>query len=129
MRLLVDTHAWLWMLASPDRIPARTREQLADPAVDVLVSAATAWEIAIKYELGKLPLPEHPTTWVPDRIERTGSTPLAVEHEHALRAGALPRHHRDPFDRMLVAQSQALDMPLVSADTALAAYDVVLAWE
>jgi PIN domain nuclease of toxin-antitoxin system len=74
-------------------------------------------------------LPEHPTTWVPDRIERTGSTPRAVEHEHVLRAGALPHHHRDPFDRLLVAQSQALDMPLVSADPTLTAYGVVLAWD
>lgn len=128
MRVLVDTHAWLWMLAEPSRLPDRAQRALDDPATEVLVSAASSWEIAIKYQLGKLPLPEAPTTYVPDRLARSGSTPLAIEHAHVLRAGALPRHHRDPFDRLLVAQAQALGVPLVSGDVAIEPYDVRRLW-
>lgn len=128
MRVLVDTHTWLWMLASPDRLPARAREVVDDPRTEVLLSAASAWEIAIKYQLGKLPLPEVPATYVPSRLPASGCTGLAVEHAHVLRTGLLPLHHRDPFDRLLVAQAQVLGTPLVSGDRAFAAYDVEVLW-
>ena len=129
MRVLVDTHTWLWMLTSPHRLPATTRDTVGDPGTEVLLSAASAWEIAIKYHLGRLPLPEAPTTYVPSRVAATGSTALAIDHAHVLRAGELPDHHRDPFDRLLVAQAQILGVPLVSGDRALGAYDVKLLWE
>ncbi len=129
MRVLVDTHAWLWMLTRPDRLPAAARDTVGDPATEVLLSAASAWEIAIKYQLGRLPLPEAPTTYVPSRVAASGCTALAIEHAHVLRAGLLPDHHRDPFDRLLVAQGQILGVPLVSGDRALDAYDIDLLWE
>lgn len=129
MRLLVDTHAWLWMLTSPDRLPPPTREIVGDPATEVLLSAASAWEIAIKYHLGRLPLPEAPSTYVPSRVAASGCAALAIDHTHALHAGLLPDHHRDPFDRLLVAQAQLLGVPLVSGDKALSAYDVEVLWE
>ncbi len=128
MRLLVDTHTWLWMLSAPDRLPARVREIVANPSTEVLVSAATAWEIAIKHGLGKLPLPEPPSTFVPSRLASSGCVALAIDHGHALTAGALPSHHRDPFDRLLIAQSQVLQIPLCSGDRAVAAYEVDLLW-
>jgi PIN domain nuclease of toxin-antitoxin system len=127
--VLVDTHAWLWMLTAPDRLPAPARDVVGDPGVEVLVSAASAWEIAIKYELGKLPLPEAPATYVPTRVAASGCTPIAVEHAHALRTGLLPQHHRDPFDRLLVAQAQVLGVPIVTGDRAISPYDVEVLWD
>jgi PIN domain nuclease of toxin-antitoxin system len=128
VRVLVDTHVWLWMLTTPDRIPERARSVVGDGAVEVLVSAASAWEIAIKHQLGKLPLPEAPAHYVPSRLAASGCTGLAVEHVHVLRTGLLPLHHRDPFDRVLVAQAQVLGVPLVSGDAALRPYEVDLLW-
>lgn len=129
MRVLADTHTWLWMLGAPERLPAAVRDLVSDPATEVLVSAASAWEIAIKHDLGKLTLPEPPATYVPRRLAATGCTALAVEVVHALRAGALPPHHRDPFDRLLIAQAQVLRVPLCSGDRAFAAYAVEVLWD
>ena len=129
MRVLADTHAWLWMLTDPDRLPARAAEVLADPTTQVFVSAASAWEIAIKYELGRLPLPEPPTSFVPARLRASGCDPLPIGHGHALAAGALPPHHRDPFDRLLIAQSRQLRIPLCSGDGAVSDYDVEILWD
>ncbi|AEH09999.1 MULTISPECIES: type II toxin-antitoxin system VapC family toxin [Protofrankia] len=123
-RYLLDTQAWLWSLAEPRRLRADTRDLLADTANEILLSAASGWEISIKYRLGKLALPEPPRGYVPDRIRRTGVIPLAVEHDHVLRVAELPDHHRDPFDRLLVAQAQALNVPLITADGRLSAYEV-----
>jgi PIN domain nuclease of toxin-antitoxin system len=92
------------------------------------VSAVVSWEIAIKVQVGKLQLPEPPAAYMAARIERHGATPLPVEHAHALRVGELPLHHRDPFDRLLVAQAQVLGATLLTADHALAAYEVDLLW-
>jgi PIN domain nuclease of toxin-antitoxin system len=128
VRLLVDTHAWLWMLSAPERLPTRVRELLADQDNEILLSAASAWEIAIKHHLGRLPLPEPPEVYLPSRLVASGTTPLPIDHADALRAGALPTHHRDPFDRMLVAQAQLHEIPLASGDVALAPYDLTIVW-
>jgi PIN domain nuclease of toxin-antitoxin system len=90
MRVLLDTHAWLWMLVIPERFSRDARALVADGTNDVLLSAASAREIAIKYALGKLPLRGPPQRYVPDRIRRKGVTPLSVEHSHALGVAALP---------------------------------------
>lgn len=127
-RYVVDTHVWLWMQADPDRIEASTRTLLEDRANELFLSAASAWEIAIKYAIDKLPLPAEPTEYVPDRMRRSGTTPLAVEPAHALRVASLPFHHKDPFDRLLVAQSQILDIPIVTVDDVLDEYDVDIVW-
>ena len=123
-RYLLDTHVWLWMLTDPDRLSPETRRLVEDGSEVLLLSAASAWEISIKHALGKLPLPEPPRTYIPDRVRRSGVTPLAVEHDHAVRVADLPDHHRDPFDRMLVAQAQALRVPVITADQQLRVYDV-----
>lgn len=124
MTYLLDTHVWLWLLASPDRVDADLRRRLADPAHTVLLSAVSSWEIAIKYALGRLDLPEPPAAYVPSRMQRSGVTGLAVEHAHAVQVASLAAHHRDPFDRMLVAQAQVEGVPLVTADRVFHAYDV-----
>ncbi|HEX9643562.1 MAG TPA: type II toxin-antitoxin system VapC family toxin [Acidimicrobiia bacterium] len=123
MRVLLDTHAWLWMLTEPERL-GDALAIVEDARNELLLSAASSWEIAIKYTLGRLPLPEPPAAYVPARIASTGVTPLAVEHSHALAVAELPDHHRDPFDRILVAQAVLEAVPIVSGDQALARYEV-----
>jgi PIN domain nuclease of toxin-antitoxin system len=123
-RLLVDTHALLWWLTDDPALSATAREALAEPANVVLVSAASVWEIAIQRALGKLTVPDD----LLSQIEAEGFGWLAVKAEHAWRVRDLPPHHRDPFDRLLVAQSLVEQMPIVSADPRLAAYGVEARW-
>ena len=126
MKLLLDTHCWLWMVAASHRLDEATRSLLLDEDNDLLLSAASSWEIAIKHALGKLPLPAPPAEYVPSRMIATGVAGLPVEHRHALRVAALPPHHRDPFDRLLVSQAQLEGLTLLTADPQLEAYDVGL---
>jgi PIN domain nuclease of toxin-antitoxin system len=125
-RYLLDTHVWLWMQAEPERLRTETRELVEDSASELLLSAASAWEIAIKYQIGKLSLPEPPATYVPSRLRRSATTPLPVDVAHVLRTSELPAHHTDPFDRLLIAQAQLLDIPIVTVDDQIGAYDVRL---
>jgi PIN domain nuclease of toxin-antitoxin system len=125
MRYLLDTHVWLWMLVDPERL-GHTRHLLEDPEHDLLLSAASTWEITVKHALGRLTLPDAPERYVPERMRATGVVSLAIEHVHVLGVGSLPPHHRDPFDRVLVAQARYLGVPIVTADAALTAYDVDL---
>jgi len=126
VRVLVDTQCWLWMQAEPDRFSSETRKLLLDPDNELFLSAASSWEIAIKYALGKLPLPEPPSSYVPSRLRSSGVIGLAIEHAHALHVESLPPHHRDPFDRLLVAQAQLEALPILSADRAFALYAVTI---
>jgi PIN domain nuclease of toxin-antitoxin system len=128
LKILLDTHCWLWMLAAPERLSEAARNLLVDPKTELLLSAASSWEIAIKFALGRLPLPEPPATYVPSRLESSRTSSLAIAHAHALHVATLPPHHRDPFDRLLVAQAQLETIPLLSADAQLAAYDVEIIW-
>lgn len=124
MRLLLDTQAWLWMQVSPDRFSAEALALVEDEGNELLLSAASSWEIAIKFALGKLPLPEPPAEYVPSRLELSGTKALAVEHRHALHVATLPHHHRDPFDRLLVAQAMLEGLPILTSDEVLGRYGV-----
>ena len=124
MRILLDTHCWLWLQATPERIPGDVLEALASPENDLFLSAASAWEIAIKYGLGRLPLPHPPHQYVQSRMATSGAAPLPVEIRHAVQVASLPSHHRDPFDRLLIAQAQLEHLTLLTADAQLEAYDV-----
>ena len=126
MRILLDTQCWLWMAASPEKLSAHARSLVETTEHELLLSAASAWEIAIKHALGKLRLPEPPARYVPTRLETLGTVPLPIEHDHALRVAALPSHHRDPFDRLLVAQAQIEDLPILTADDVFGSYDVTV---
>ena len=123
MRLLLDTHVFLWATAEPGRLAPSVRQALTAPTNSILVSVASVWEIAIKRALGRLDFPLEELDAV---LARAGFTHLLIDAGHAIAAGGLPRHHADPFDRMLVAQSQAEGLALVSEDAAIAAYDVRL---
>ena len=124
MKFLLDTHCWLWLQTEPGRLPDDLLETLADPSSHRYLSAASAWEIAIKHAIGKLPLPEPPALYVPERMRLSRFEGLAITHAHALAVSALPPHHRDPFDRVLVAQARVEGLTLVTADAALEAYEV-----
>jgi PIN domain nuclease of toxin-antitoxin system len=124
VKFLVDTHCWLWLQTTPERLAPSVLSLLEDPANELLLSAASSWEIAIKYALGKLRLPEPPSRYVPRRMTASGSRGLPIEHAHSLRVAELPLHHRDPFDRLLVAQAQLEKLVLVTVDRRFETYDV-----
>jgi PIN domain nuclease of toxin-antitoxin system len=121
---LLDTHVLLWLFLRSRRLPKPILEQLADPANVVYASAVSTWEIAIKAGLGKLALPGAPASYLPGRIERAGLTALPILPTHTYGVFALPAHHNDPFDRLLIAQAQIEALTLVTADAQIAAYDV-----
>jgi PIN domain nuclease of toxin-antitoxin system len=123
VRLLLDTHVFLWMHGAPDRLGVH-RQSVETDDNELLLSAVSAWEIAIKYELGKLPLPEPPESYVPERMRRGAVRSLGVDQSHVLATARLPRLHRDPFDRLLVAQAQLLGLTILTADPMVARYPV-----
>lgn len=128
MKILIDTQCWLWCLSDPERLNEKAKSLVRDPQNIIYFSAASSWEIAIKTSLGKLQLPEPPADYVPKKLFTEGYIGLPVEHVHALRVAELPGHHRDPFDRLLVAQCQIENLVLLTADQKITAYDVRIAW-
>lgn len=128
MRLLLDTHAFLFWVYEPTRLGPTALRVLADRDNHVWWSVASSWEIAIKLSLGKLELDGPPGEVIPTELLRNGFTLLPIEHEHVLAVSQLPRHHGDPFDRLLVAQARAEGLTLVTADGRIAAYDVATIW-
>jgi PIN domain nuclease of toxin-antitoxin system len=123
-RFLVDTQALLWWLTEDDALSPTARELLVEPANEFLFSAASVWEIAIKRSLGKLTAPDD----LPDRIVDEGFSWLAITPAHAWRVGDLPAHHRDPFDRLLIAQALTERVPIVTADARFSDYGVDVRW-
>ncbi len=125
MRLLLDTHVLLWALGDSSRIAPTVASALLDTGNDVIVSAVSAWEIAVKQSLGKLSLPGPAEVFLPHAVDNSGFDWINISHEDALRVRALPWHHRDPFDRMLIAQAMA-GLTLVTHDDKLRAYGIPL---
>jgi len=121
VRLLLDTHVFLWLNSVPERL-GHHLDLMRNEETELLLSAASAWEIAIKVGVGRLSLPQPPERYVPARLRAIGGRSLPVEQEHALAVATLPELHRDPFDRLLVAQSLHVDATLVTADPAVVAY-------
>lgn len=128
MRSLLDTHAFLWFVAGDKRLSVRARNRIEARDSEVLLSIASIWEIAIKAALGRLPLPSPVRSFVPQQMteNRIGLLPVALDH--ALEAGSLPHHHRDPFDRMLVVQARMEELPIISADLELDRYGIERVW-
>ena len=118
--LLLDTHVVLWAFAQPERLPAAVRAEITDPRNVVLVSAASIWEVEIKRALGKLRAPDG----LHELCMERGFDPLDISFDHAVRAGSLPAHHADPFDRMLVAQSLVEGVAMVTADPVFERYGI-----
>ncbi len=129
MKLLVDTQAWLWSFAQPELLTDTARAALEAEDNEIFVSAGTAWEIVIKNTIGKLPLPLPGPEYVRTRMAQAGHAALPIGMDHVLAVAELPLHHRDPFDRLLIAQARVEGMTIVSADRQLSAYDVSILWD
>lgn len=128
MKYLLDTHTFLWWNMDDAQLSPRVKEILTDGANDIFLSAASAWEIAIKTARGRLILPENPTHYIPSRLRLHGFQALPVQIHHAVQVYKLPLHHSDPFDRLLIAQSQIEKLPLLTADEDIGRYDVEVIW-
>ena len=111
MKVPLDTQVWLWMQVSPERFSFNALTLLSEPENQLLLSAASSWEIAIKSAPGRLPLPQSPQEYVPRRMRSSGVGALPIQHLHALKVASLPSHHRDPFDRLINAQAQTRAHP------------------
>ncbi len=128
MRLLLDTHAFFWWLSGSNRLSLPARQAIGDEDNEVIVSAASAWEIATKHRIGKLPDAEALALDIPGAIAGQNFEELPITVEHAVRAGALPGPHRDPFDRMLIAQALSGNLVLVSIEPLFDSYGVRRLW-
>jgi PIN domain nuclease of toxin-antitoxin system len=128
MRVLLDTHAFLWWLDGDRRLPVKVRRLVAEERNTIFVSAASAWEISTKFRLGRLPAAADVAADITGCLASQGFSPLEITVQHAQRAGGLPGIHRDPYDRMLIAQSQMEDLALVSNEGMFEEYGVNRVW-
>ena len=128
MRLLLDTCTFLWIAEGSPKLSSTAEKLFRDPRNEVFLSVASAWEIAIKYSMGRLPIPQPPEEFVPSRRVVYGLRSLPLEEEDALYGSKLPRHHSDPFDRILICQAIFHELEILSPDPLLAQYRVRLIW-
>jgi PIN domain nuclease of toxin-antitoxin system len=128
MIALMDTHTFLWWITDHSKLSPRAVDIISDGDNDLLLSAASGWEIAIKARLGRLALPDVPERFIPEHLHMNAFRCLPIEMSHALHVYALPNHHRDPFDRMLVAQSQVEGCAILTSDLQIAKYNVETIW-
>ncbi|WP_036484744.1 type II toxin-antitoxin system VapC family toxin [Myxosarcina sp. GI1] len=128
MKILLDTQISLWALTEPKRLGKQAQSMLKNRNNQLYLSAASSWEISIKAGLGKLPLPETPDIHIPSRMMELTILPLNIEHHHTFKVFSLPLHHRDPFDRILIAQAIAENFYLISADEQFRSYSLNLLW-
>lgn len=128
MRILLDTHAFLWWVTDDKRLSVRAKRLIAQGSNEIFFSAASAWEISIKSTLGRIELPDAAERYIPSQLEHNAFQPLPVRIEHALRVTALPSVHRDPFDRLLVAQALVEGLAILSKDRRIASYPARVIW-
>jgi PIN domain nuclease of toxin-antitoxin system len=128
MKYLLDTHTFLWWNLDDPQLSSVVREIIADGHNEIFLSAASAWEIAIKSARGRLILPEDPAHYVASRMNLHNFQAMPVQIHHATQVYKLPWHHTDPFDRLLIAQSQIESLPLLSADEEIRKYEVQVIW-
>ena len=128
MRVLLDTHSFLWLVTDDPKLSEVSKAIFLDSGNELLCSAVIGFEIAVKYSLGKLELAEPPREFMENRMRKNALRPLPVTLAHTYRIAHLPFHHRDPFDRLLVAQALEEDLPLLSADEILSEYGVRRIW-
>lgn len=128
MQFLLDTHAFIWWLVGDTRLSRQARDLILDPRNDIFVSSASAWEISIKYRLGKLPSAQRIANNISRCIVEQGFKELVITVEDGQRAGALGGVHRDPFDKMLIAQSHSCNLVMITNDRAIQQYDVNVIW-
>ncbi|WP_027355361.1 type II toxin-antitoxin system VapC family toxin [Desulfofundulus thermocisternus] len=128
MRALLDTHVFLWWITDDPQLSPRARKIISSGENKLYLSAASGWEMAIKARLGKLSLPDNPEPFILEQLAVNAIEPLAVSMRHALHVYTLPDFHRDPFDRLLIAQAQLENLPIITADPKIASYPVEVIW-
>jgi PIN domain nuclease of toxin-antitoxin system len=124
MRILLDTHIFLWFISGDTQLSTDVRDAIRDPDNEVYLSAISVWEAIVKYQLGKLPLPDHPETYLPKQRDLHQIASLALDEIGVVQLAKLPLLHRDPFDRMLICQALQNDLTIATVDTAIRAYSV-----
>lgn len=129
MKLLLDTHSFLWFIDGNPKLSATARTLIEDIANERILSVASTWELAIKHSIGKIQFTQPFDTFLFDQLEHNSIDLLNITVAHTIRTASLPFHHRDPFDRMLIAQSLTENIPIVSGDTVFDAYGVIRLWE
>jgi PIN domain nuclease of toxin-antitoxin system len=128
VKLLLDTQCWLWWFTEPEKLNEDAISQIIDETNEIWLSVASIWEMSIKTSIGKLPLPENIDDYILSRMVKLGAEFLDIKTRHALQVATLPLHHRDPFDRIIIAQAQTENMLLISADSMFKNYGVSLLW-
>lgn len=128
MRYLLDSVAWLWSIADPDKLNLSAREILENGREEIYFSAASSWELTIKARAGKLQLPGPPSQCIPAFMAKQGLKPLPITHLHAVKVFELAPHHNDPFDRLLIAQALSEDLAILTADRYFERYPVQIVW-
>ncbi|MCU0574764.1 MAG: type II toxin-antitoxin system VapC family toxin [Syntrophobacteraceae bacterium] len=128
MQYLLDTHVLIWWITSDQRLSPKARSLITSRRNTLLWSVASSWELSIKHALGRLLFDEPPEVLIPAELDRNRIETLQITNAHAFKAGQLPAHHRDPFDRMLVAQAQIESLGIISNDSKLGLYDVDMFW-
>ena len=129
MKALLDTHVFLWWVMDDERLTPYIRDFIAEEGNELFLSSASCWEIAIKTKMGRLKLPENPEKFIPDQMIANNISGLPIQVVHALHVYNLPYHHRDPFDRMLVAQASIEKIPIITDDRLITDYDVKILWD
>lgn len=124
MRILLDTHIFLWFISGDTQLSTDVRDAIRDPDNEVYLSAISVWEAIVKYQLGKLPLPEHPETYLPKQRDLHQIASLVLDEISVVQLAKLPLLHRDPFDRMLICQALRNDLTIATVDSAVRAYPV-----
>ena len=124
MKAILDTHVFLWWIKDYPELSDKARDIIGTGENEIFISVASGWEIAIKAGLGRLSFPDEPERFLLEQLVKNSFQVLPIYWSHAMQVSRLPQHHRDPFDRMLVAQAQAEQMPIISADPLIRAYDV-----
>ena len=128
MRVLLDTCTFLWIAADVEKLSETARKIYTDPANEVYLSSVSCWEVAVKYALGRLPLPQPPAQFLPPRRQKYGIEPLPLDEESALHVARLPKIHTDPFDRLLVCQAIVHGLTVLSPDEWIGRYSVRILW-
>lgn len=128
MKVLLDTHTFLWWITDDNRLSSSAREIITNGDNELFLSAATGWEIAIKAQLGRIKLPKEPHSFIAEQLRLNSIQSIPIHMSHALHIYSLPNHHRDPFDRMIVAQAQLEDLAILTMDSQIARYEIKVIW-
>ncbi len=128
MKYLLDTHTFIWMAASPDKLSNKVIELVSQPENELLLCAASGWETALLWKLHKIELSEEPALFIPQMIQALSLTPVAISFDLAITAACLPLHHRDPFDRLLIAVAMQEKIALLSKDRMMEKYKIQAIW-